>query len=246
MHGINLSVDQARKVTLFVIRHGTRRSIEVFDLNVTGERPQLTWTGCVRAPSGTYFNAVAPLANRALVATNTFNPEDPAEPRKSLGGAAGGDVHRWDRASGWRVISPKLPTPNGIVATPDGKSLLVALWTQRRVIRIPVDGGEPEASVEVPFQPDNLRWDDVNTRVLSTGQLVSAPEVIKCAMREGECQGGFIVSAIDPRAMTANTVHAMTEASFPFGMTTVAAPVGEEIWLGNIASDAIGRLVPRP
>lgn len=49
-HGISVRPGDDGLHTLFVVRHGARESVEVFD--ATGEVPSVTWIGCVLAPAG--------------------------------------------------------------------------------------------------------------------------------------------------------------------------------------------------
>ena len=51
-HGINLREDSNGVHTLYVVGHGARESVEVFEVDTRGERPTASWVGCVVAPAG--------------------------------------------------------------------------------------------------------------------------------------------------------------------------------------------------
>ena len=51
-HGLHIRPGSGGHSTLYVVGHGEREAIEVFDIDANGERPVLTWTGCVTTPDG--------------------------------------------------------------------------------------------------------------------------------------------------------------------------------------------------
>ena len=51
-HGLNIRAGADEHSTLYVVGHGEREAIEVFDVNTGGDVPVLTWTGCVMTPDG--------------------------------------------------------------------------------------------------------------------------------------------------------------------------------------------------
>lgn len=55
--------------TLYVVGHGGREAIEVFDVSAKSEMPASTWLGCVMTPDGMQANSVASLADGSLLAT---------------------------------------------------------------------------------------------------------------------------------------------------------------------------------
>ena len=54
---------------MYVVGHGGREAIEVFDVDASGAKPVLTWTGCVMTPDGMGFNSVASFSDGSLLAT---------------------------------------------------------------------------------------------------------------------------------------------------------------------------------
>ena len=122
-----------------MVRHGAREAIEVFDLDARGGRPVLTWTGCAEAPEGVTFNSVAALPGGGFAATHFALPV--------------GRVWEWAPGDGWtEVPGTETNGPNGIVASPDGRSLYIGGWGTRSLIR--VSRGETpvrQDAVEVGF-----------------------------------------------------------------------------------------------
>ena len=51
-HGLGLRPGDDGVHTLYVVRHGARESVEVFEIDARGEAPAATWVGCAVAPRG--------------------------------------------------------------------------------------------------------------------------------------------------------------------------------------------------
>ena len=162
-HGLNLRPGPGGRHTLYVVRHGAREAIEVFELDARGPRPVLTWTGCATAPEGVTFNSVAALPGGGFAATHFARPE--------------GRVWEWAPDAGWaEVPGTETNGPNGIVASDDGRWLYIGGWGTRSLIR--VSRGETpvrQNAVEVGFHIDNVRWAP-DGFLLAAGHLGEAPE----------------------------------------------------------------------
>ena len=57
-HGLSLRPGSRGTHTLYVVRHGSREAIEVFEVDGRGAWPSLTWVGCVVVPEGVTLNSV--------------------------------------------------------------------------------------------------------------------------------------------------------------------------------------------
>ena len=232
-HGLNLRPGPGGRHTLYVVRHGAREAIEVFELDARSGRPVLTWTGCAEAPEGVTFNSVAALPGGGFAATHFARPV--------------GRVWEWAPGAGWaEVPGTETNGPNGIVASPDGSWLYIGGWGTRSLIR--VSRGEApvrEAAVEVGFHVDNVRWAPDGT-LLAAGHLGDAPESIFECLGQGRCDGVTSrVARVDPDALTVEEiVRYPSNENFILG--TVALEVGGEIWVGGIAgADRIARFPAR-
>lgn len=74
-HGMFLKHGSMSIYTFFVVHHGSRESVEVFELDGGAASPALTWTGCFVAPENGVFNAVAGLYHTL---TSAFDQSKPA------------------------------------------------------------------------------------------------------------------------------------------------------------------------
>ncbi|HEY9493798.1 MAG TPA: hypothetical protein VIR15_03005, partial [Intrasporangium sp.] len=164
-HGINVEERADGAYDLYVVNHGGREGVEVFRLDVR-DGIDLTWSGCVTMPLGTFPNGVAPLPDSdGLVVTNFFDPTKSDPFSQIFSDTPSGNLMRWELESGWSVVPESaMAGPNGVIVTRDGRTAFVAEWGGRTLHRIPLDRtqGSPtsavgRASVDVPFMPDNLR-----------------------------------------------------------------------------------------
>ncbi len=87
-HGLYLKPGQDAVHTLYVVHHGTRESVEVFEVDARATPPALTWVGCAVAPEALGLNAVVALPEGGFAATS---------PRT-------GDVWEWQTGTGWTRI----------------------------------------------------------------------------------------------------------------------------------------------
>ena len=69
-HGLALRPGRNSLHTLYVVHHGTRESIEVFELDVRAKPPALTWVGCAVAPDPVGLNSVVALPEGGFASTN--------------------------------------------------------------------------------------------------------------------------------------------------------------------------------
>ncbi|HKX55852.1 MAG TPA: hypothetical protein VJN01_07120, partial [Xanthomonadales bacterium] len=68
-HGLSLQPGSGGNSTLYVVSHGGREAIEVFDVVVNGDQPQLVWIGCLLTPEGMQANSVASRPDGSLLIT---------------------------------------------------------------------------------------------------------------------------------------------------------------------------------
>src|SRR5258708_15202501 len=72
-HGLYLRPGRNAVHTLYVVHHGGRESIEVFELDARPKSPTLTWIGCAVAPDPIGLNSVVGLPDGGFITTN-FSP----------------------------------------------------------------------------------------------------------------------------------------------------------------------------
>ena len=111
-HGLYLKPGENDVHTLYDVHHGSRESVEVFEVNAENTPPTLTWIGCAPAPEGQAFNSVVGLPDGGIAATS-------------------GGVWEWYTDTGWRLLPDSEDTaPNGLEVSSDGQWLYIAGWAE--------------------------------------------------------------------------------------------------------------------
>jgi DNA-binding beta-propeller fold protein YncE len=239
-HGIALHKDTSGVTQLYVVNHGGRESIEIFEVE-QHSTPSLRWIGCVIAPAGVLGNAVAISTDGTVFETNMGKPLDGSAAVSPMGG----DVISWNAATGWRDIpGSAIKAPNGLLVSPNGRELYVASWTQGEVIALTLKGDTKNSStvtrkvLKTTFLPDNLRWSS-NGNIFAAGHRTSVEAVSTCFMSTTRCNDPIpsAISEIDPKSLTTRCIRNVDQS-----MATTAINVGDEIWLGTARGDSILRL----
>jgi hypothetical protein len=229
-HGLYLQEGQGNVHKLFVVGHGARESIEVFEVDLRPATPAFTWIGCAIAPDPIGLNSVRALADGGFIATNFLaRGATPADRERLLAGQRNGELWEWHAASGWhKVPGSEASGANGIEISNDGRWYYVAAWGSQSFFRLSRVQGTP-ARNEIPlgFRVDNIHW-------ARNGKLLAA----------GQDASGSVVVEIDPVAMTSGQLlRRANDTSFTGG--TVAVEVGDRLWIGSFQGDRIAVLPAR-
>jgi hypothetical protein len=243
-HGIDVKPKTKGVHTLYAVNHAVRESIEVFEMDVNGATPTLTWVGCVVLPEKASGNGVVGLPNGGFITTNFKDPADTGAFQKMSAGQVTGDVLEWNPQKGWsKLPDSAMSGANGLALTKDGKSLYVAGWPGKNVTRFERNGASwaKKESISTGILTDNLRWMSDGT-LLAGGQDANMPAVFEC--RAPACRVGSAAVKIDLRTGKA-TKLVQYKGSDGFEGSTTAIEVGDEIWLGSFKGARIARL-PAP
>jgi len=246
-HGLNLRPGSDGHSTLYVVGHGGREAIEVFDVDANGETPVLTWQGCVLTPDGQAANSVASLADGSLLVTIPLYAGVPIS--DALAGKLTGAVHAWSpgEAGMTMVRGTEAPYANGIEVSADGKEFYVASSGLLAVTAYTnTDPARQLRRTEpLAFVPDNLHMGP-DGRLLTAGLNVADPvcgDVVRSEQfsleKFASCPRPFTVVAVDPQSMQVEVV-ATGPANAHFSNITMALPVGDELWIGTFGGDRIG------
>lgn len=246
-HGIDLQKRDDGKLQLFVVNHGGREAVELFELLLDGAgRYQLQWRGCVPAPDGSFLNDVAALPGQGFVVTHMFP--------KSFGTSAlyhmaravlqldTGYVLQWAPGKRLRkVAGSDAPFPNGIAATPDGSEIFVNAYMGNEVRHLALASGALLGAAAIAH-PDNISWSD-DGKLLVASHVGGLSQISACEdVERGACPAAFEIVSLDPQTLVMRTlVH---REGAPMGAATVAIAVDRELLVGSFKSDRMLR-IPR-
>ena len=245
-HGLNLRPGSNGHSTLYVVGHGGREAIEVFDVDANGDTPVLTWTGCITTPDEMEDNSDASMSDGSLLATIPLHTGNTIS--EALAGKLTGGVYQWSPGdSGFTLVQgTQMPYANGIEVSRDGREFYVAssgLFTvtafsntnPAHVLR----STEPFA-----FVPDNLHMSS-DGNLITAGLNLDDPVCGSVPQSEefdleafASCPRAFTVWTIDPQSMQGRAL-ARGPANEKFSNITMALPVGDELWIGTFTGDRI-------
>lgn len=221
-HGLYLEPGNGASHTLYVVHHGTRESIEVFEVDTSGTTPDLTWVGCAPALSTLSLNSVVALPGGGFATTS--GPTD--------------DVWEWHTETGWaRIPGSQGTAPNGLEISNDGRWLYIAGWSQEKLTRISLNETPVQQQViDLGFRPDNLRMSLDGSVIFASGHTDKDGRSItdpREPLRETTN-----VAAIDPDTLEFRRIFEHS-AMDGFVAATTAVQIGDEMWLGSYRGDRV-------
>ena len=214
-HGLTLREGNGGRHTLYVVGHGQREAIEVFNLDMRGRVPSLRWIGCIVAPEGTRrMNSITTLPNGAIAATN-FDTD-------------GGELWEWHPTSGWtEVPGSQMPGPNGLVSSADGQWFYIGGWSDQALVRL----SRGKTPIQIDTAPVGFNVD--NVRFGTDGNIVVAGHVTRCD-ESSPCELSVArVAKVNPITLNVQQLVDYKGNDF-FKLGTVAIEVGDEVWVGGI------------
>ena len=245
-HGLNIRPGADGHSTLYVVGHGGREAIEVFDVDANGEMLVLTWTGCIMTPDSMQANSVASFGDGSLLATIPLHSGITIS--DALAGKLTGGVYEWSPGDiGFTMVQgTEMPYANGIEVSADGREFYVAssgLFTvaaysnsnPARLLR---------SSKPFAFVPDNLHMGSDGMLITAGLNIVDpvcgdVPQSDEFDLEKfASCPRPFTVLAIDPQSMQGKTL-ASGSAYEHFSNITMALSVGGELWIGTFEGDRI-------
>jgi hypothetical protein len=241
--GLYLRPAGTDRYTLYAVHHGSRESIEAFEIDAHGAAPSAAWIGCVLLPDKMPANSVAVFADGAIVATVVTLPGTTFE--EMMSGHTTGVVMMWTPGSKQFRPLPgtELSGNNGIETSTDDREFYVAATGSMRVAAFSrADPSKPLRVTEAQaFRPDNLRR--AGDRLIVAGSLVEEPS---CGGRvskpaELQCPRGWIAASLDPKTMNMTEI-ARGAATPSFTGASTAIPVDDNVWVGSFAADRIAYL----
>ncbi|WP_150294538.1 hypothetical protein [Sphingobium estronivorans] len=231
-HGISYRPTSARGGELYVVNHGGRESIEIFDVELpraVGVAPKLRWKDCILAPAGTVGNAVAWTHDGRIYATVT--PVVNGMPQT-------GDIRYWTASSGWTSLpGSAVEVPTGIAIAPDGRKIYVSSFPTRKVIELTPGKIPARREVAVTFGADNLSV--AKDGAILVGGLDGKPADImrSCPGSDSPtCRFTGYVARINPASLTVSCTLSLGPT-----VTTTATQVGKLLWFGSSRAPRIWR-----
>ena len=229
-HGVYVEPGNGPTYKLFVVGHGAREAIEVFEIDTGPEMPVATWIGCVIAPDPIGLNSVRGLPDGGFVTTNFLPRGGTREAtQRMMGGEPNGELWEWHTASGWvKVPGSEAAGANGVELSDDGRTLYIAAWGSQSFIRLS-RGATPPRREEIPlgFRVDNIHWARDGT-LWAVGQAGQMWKAVK----------------IDPATLAVREIVSQPDTP-AFGAGTALVEIGDQLWVGSYRGNRIA-IIPAP
>ena len=242
-HGISVKPDARGRKRLYVVRHGGREAIEIFEFQNADDIATLEWIGCVPLPAGFAGNAVVGRRNGGFYTTSLIDAGSASghsKLAKLYAGAPSGAVLKWTPGSGYGSVPiGTISGPNGIELSSDESRLFVAGWASRAIWQFDTANPDNARHLNVAFMPDNLRWAG-DGRLLAAGVYSTPSSIMTCAMKSApnvRCDPHWTALGIDPVNMVSTSEF--TQNASGFGDVSVALQVGSDLWLGSFDGTSI-------
>ncbi|HEY7388854.1 MAG TPA: SMP-30/gluconolactonase/LRE family protein [Bryobacteraceae bacterium] len=239
-HGESLAKRSNGVWQLYVVNHGGRESIEMFELKPASGSWALVWHGCVVGSHD--FNDVAILPDGGFVATYPTALVSRGNNGAAFAGGVTGYVARWTPGKGVsEVMNTRVPYPNGVVVSADSRQMYLNVFAAREVRKYELDGSNAReiGTVKVDFMPDNLTWTKEG-RLLVAGVKGARGD---CPEGSGRpCIQGFGVAEIDPARMQARTIFDSATTDPLISGVSVALKVGNAVYLGAFQGDRLVKI----
>lgn len=245
-HGLSIRAGEADHSTLYVVGHGGREAIEVFDVDASRGSPVVTWIGCVLMPEHLDANSVASFSNGAIVATVLIHPDKTFF--DAISGEPTGGIYKWSPGDDGFVMleGSSVAANNGIEVSADEREIFVAASGLHKVIAFSNSNPTRQlrATEDLGITPDNIHMGS-DGRLLTAGMHNEDPvcgSIIDPATFDlatiGTCPRPFKAFAIDPQTM-ATEVISSGPATPGFSNSTMALEVDDDVWLGTFAGNRI-------
>ncbi len=226
-HGLSLAETSPRRFSLYTTSHGAREAIEIYDLDLRGPAPVLTWKGCVLLQQDGYFNSVARLADGGFVTTRMRDQNY----QGAQGAPAGitGRLFEWHPGGQLQPLAgTELSLPNGIDVSKDERYVFVAAIGSQEVVRFDRRATPPtKRVVSVPIRPDNVHWAP-DGKLLTAGPNYVAPAVCSGA----GCASGWSVLEVDPTTLAFSRLGGADQTA-AMQRVSSAMRVGDDVWVSS-------------
>ena len=227
VHGLSLAETSPRHFSLYTTSHGAREAIEIYDLDLRGAAPTLTWKGCVLLQQDGYHNSVARLADGGFVTTR-MRDQTFKNPAGALAGITG-RLFEWHPGGQLQPLpGTEMSLPNGIDVSKDERYVFVAAIGSREVVRFDRRATPMvKRAVSLPIRPDNVHWGP-DGKLLTAGPNYVAPTTCTGA----SCATGWSVLEVDPETLAFSRLGGADQTA-AMQRVSAAMRVGNDIWVGS-------------
>jgi hypothetical protein len=237
-HGTHLVQMDDGSWRYLVVNHGGREAVELFSLEVSADQPpELRWNGCVFAATNTLINDVVGLGSGDVIYTRMYRPNDFLGEIRGMLGFNSGDVWRWNKASGARLLpGTDGSLTNGIEISQDERFIFINQYMDKEVHKYDLSTEEVVGKAPVP-NVDNSAWGP-NGQLWLASQSSDMSDYLACTKDHTvTCGMAFEIVALDPESMQSRVIF--RHEGPPMGSATVATPHRDKVYIGSFLGDRL-------
>lgn len=255
-HGISVRDTGQRHATIYVVNHGgatsyhftggypTREAIEIFDADMQGKKPILTWLGCAPLPLGLSANSVTSTADGTIYLTVVLHPGMTGA--DYIANRPTGAVYKRPPGEGGftRIWGSEFTGDNGLESSADGKTLYIVAKDGLRVI----SNTNPATSLQhvtLGGIGDNVHWSDGKLIIAGVKHRAdpACADLFKAAagLLGEKCTPGYFAVAVDPVTFQVTPLTS-GEGSKVMNGVTGGISTGKTLWLTSLNANRIAYL----
>ncbi len=239
-HGIDLERLADGRHALYVVNHGLRESIEIFEVIDNGRMVALEPCGCVLAPPDATTNDVVALRDGGFRVSDSFHRSENvilSGLRMRYGSHRPGFAWEWRPGRGYsRIAGTEVAYANGIEKSDDERYVYLNAYFENKIVKVDTQSGARVGEAAVAG-PDNVTWSG-DGRLLVASHHAGIFDLLKCLRIErGNCGFRFNVVEVDPETLQTRVLF--DQEGPPMGAATVAFPFRGRLYLGTFAGDRI-------
>jgi len=179
-HGMDVHWLAPEHGELYAINHGSRESIEVYDLRMANDGAHLQWIGCVPVPTDTLSNGVTYVPGG--IAVTSFGQRDDKDLATLRKGKPSGFVSMWTPDKGWQHLpNTQFAGDNGIAWHAEDNTLYVNGWGDGTLHIVPLGAGTASTIKLANIHPDNAHFLP-DGKLLIAGQMGQADTIMGCGV----------------------------------------------------------------
>lgn len=242
LHGMYVGELDSGALRVLAVNHAERESVEMYELESSGDGYGLTWRGCLEADEDDYLNDVTGLPNgevavSVMASVSALFAEDGFD--YAFSGESTGYVLHSSGTDPLTVLpGTESPTPNGLTLSADGSTLYYLQYTAKKIAQYDMATGAIVKEADLSVAPDNMSVGTDGT-LYTTGSL-TVDDARTCSESGlADCAHPFGVDRIDPATLDVTSVD--LPSGLPVESATVAVPVGDWLLISSTATNSIVR-----
>ncbi len=247
-HGLHVRATGEDTSLLYVVGHGARETIEIFEIDSSADVPGIAWVGCVFTPDGMAANSVTSMSDGSILATIPLHTGIEISDIFLTSGGATGAAYAWSPGDKTlaKIVGTEMSYANGIEVSEDESRFLIASSGHQKIFAFSNENPAKLLGTSGPMDiiPDNLHRDS-SGRMITAGLSIVDPFCGDVALDKpfdleafASCHRPFSVVSVDPSTLALEEI-AGSPAHTHFSNVTMALEVDGELWIGTFAGDRV-------